>query len=79
MKLLFGFLLAVCIGLFAYLQWGGLLLGGAKNGQAMADLNADKIKLLAMSAVKLGTGSAVPTLQQVQVASTLPEVSAPAA
>lgn len=69
MKLLFGFLLALCLGLFAYMQWGGQLTGVSKNGQPMADLNADKIKLLTIPAVKQLAASAVPQIPQAIVVS----------
>lgn len=46
MKLLFGLLLILCAGFFAYMQWGGALTGTNKNNQVLGDLNADKIRLL---------------------------------
>jgi hypothetical protein len=69
MKLLFGFLLALCLGLFAYMQWGGQLSGMPKNGQLMPDLNADKIKLLTMPAAKQIAASAVQQIPQAVAAS----------
>jgi hypothetical protein len=72
MKLLFGILLLLGIILFGYMQWGSSLTGTAKSGQVMAELNADKIKLLALTDAKLAPGSAVSPVQQMQA-------SAPAA
>jgi len=46
MRLLFGILLLVSIGLFALMQWGGTLTGASKNAHMLAELNPDKIKLL---------------------------------
>ncbi len=63
MKLLFGFLLVLSMGFFAFMQWGGSLTGTGKNGQALGDLNADKIKLIDTPLVKLLATSAVPPVQ----------------
>jgi len=69
MRLLFGLLVVLSLGFFAYMQWGGLLTGAAKNGQAMSDLNADKIKLLDIPVAKQIIDSAVPSGQQMLAAS----------
>jgi hypothetical protein len=69
MRLLFGLLLVLSLGFFAFMQWGGQLTGASKNGQAMVDLNADKIRLLAMPPAKMIPGSAVQPLSQPLVVS----------
>ena len=42
----------LCIGLFAFMQWGGALTGTDKYRDMPGDLNAEKIKLLAMPVSK---------------------------
>jgi len=87
MKLLFGLLLLLSLGLFAYMQWGGALTGGAKNGQTLAELNPEKIRLLDMPVDKILSASAVATVQQnvpasaplsASAAVAAPNISAPA-
>lgn len=73
MKWLFGFLLVLSIALLVFMQWGGELTGASKNGQMLAALNPEKIKLLDMPASMRVTDSAVPPVQSVAA------VSAPAA
>lgn len=46
MKLLLGIFLSLIVLLFAFMQWGGTLLGTSKNAQTLGPLNAEKIKLL---------------------------------
>ena len=46
MKWLFGLLLAVNIGLFAYMQWGKVLTADTAHSTQQQPLNADKIRLL---------------------------------
>lgn len=58
MKWLFGFLLLLSIGLFAFKQWGGALTGTAKNGQTLGELNPEKIRLLDMPAARQMPASA---------------------
>jgi hypothetical protein len=69
MKWLFGFLLLLSIILFAFMQWGGALLGAAKNGQTLAELYPEKIKLLDIPADKYMPASAALPLSQAGVAS----------
>lgn len=69
MKVLFGFLLVLCLGLFAYMQWGSALLGTAKNGQTLAELNPEKIRLLDLPPSRQTPDSAVPPLPQAAAAS----------
>jgi len=76
MKWLFGFLFFLSIMFFAFMQWGGMLTGAAKNGQTLAELNSEKIKLLVMPAAKSMPGSAVFPLQQAAVISAPPAASA---
>lgn len=73
MKWLFGFLLLLSIGLFAFMQWGGALTGTAKNGQTLGELNSEKIELLDMPAARQMPASAVLPLPQAA------DVSAPIA
>lgn len=79
MKALFGFLLVLCLGLFAFMQWGSVLLGTAKNGQTLAELNPEKIRLLDLPLPRQMPDSAVPSLPQAVVASAPVAVVAPVA
>lgn len=45
------------------MQWGGALMGAAKNGQTLAELNPEKIKLLDMPSAKMLAASGVATTQ----------------
>lgn len=69
MRWLFGFLLLLSIVFFALMRWGGALTGGAKNGQTLAALNPEKIKLLDMPAARTMPVSAVLPLPQAAVVS----------
>ena len=78
MRLLFGILLLLYIAFFSYMQWGGALTGSAKNGQSLAELNPEKIKLLDKSMAKEMPGSAAVTLLPVIAVSAPIAASAPA-
>ena len=78
MRLLFGILLLLCIGFFAYMQWGGALTGTAKNGQSLAELNPEKIILLDKPVTKQMPGSAVTPVQPVIAVSAPVAASTPA-
>lgn len=69
MKWLFGFLLLLSMGLFAFMQWGGALTGTAKNGQTLGELNPEKIRLLDMPAARQMPASVVLPLPQAAVVS----------
>lgn len=77
MKLLFGFLLLLSIAIFSYIQWGVMLTGPGKNGVALGDLNAAKIKLLELPPVKPPLAPPVP-LAQSAVPASVPIMVAPA-
>lgn len=77
MKLLFGFLLLLSILFFALMQWGGGLTGAAKNGQTLAALHPEKIRLLDMPAAKSIPASAVLPVPQVVAVSAVAVASAP--
>lgn len=79
MKRLFGFLLVLSIVLFAFIQWGGELTGGGGNGQMLAELNPDKIKLLDLSAPAKQAASAALVAQPAAVAVSAPGAAAPMA
>jgi hypothetical protein len=59
MKWLFGFLLSLSILLFALMQWGEVLTEATKNGQTLAELNPEKIRLLDKPAARQMPASAV--------------------
>lgn len=63
MKWLFGFLLVLSIILFSLIRWGGELTGDAKNGQTLAELNPEKIKLLDLTPPLKTPGSTVLPVQ----------------
>jgi hypothetical protein len=46
MKLLFGFLFMLSMGLLAFMQWGGALTDSAKGEQAQREVNPEKLLLL---------------------------------
>lgn len=77
MKLLFVFLLLLSLGLFAFMQWGGALTGSAKNGQTLAELNPEKIRLLDKPLAKTIPASAVPSVSPAVAASAPLAASAP--
>jgi len=79
MKLLFGFLLVLSLGFFAFMQWGGALTGTGKSGQTLGDLNADKIKLIDAPPVKQLANSDVPSVQMPLAVSAPVAASAPQA
>lgn len=63
MKWIFGLLLMLSIGLLVFMQWGGVLTGTGKYSQFPEDLNAEKIKLVAVPA-----GKEIPALVAQQLA-----------
>jgi hypothetical protein len=69
MKLLFGMLLLLCAGFFAFMQWGGALTGANKNSPVAGDLNAEKIRLLDMPPAKPVQGSVAAPVQQFVIVS----------
>jgi hypothetical protein len=79
MKLLFGFLLVLSVGLFAFMQWGGTLTGAAKNAQTLAELNPEKIRLLDRPATRAMPASAVQPVSQVLAVSAAAAASVPTA
>lgn len=79
MKLIFGLLLLLCAGFFAFMQWGGALTGANKNSQVPGDLNADKIRLLEMLPPKPAQSAAVVPGSQVIIVSPPVTASAPLA
>lgn len=78
MKGLFGLLLMLSLLFFAFMQWGGALTGTAKNGQTLAELNPDKVKLLDLPALRTMPASAVQAVQAAVAVSAPLAVSAPA-
>ncbi|HUX90321.1 MAG TPA: SPOR domain-containing protein [Gallionellaceae bacterium] len=77
MKWLFGFLLLLSILLFALMQWGEVLTEATKNGQTLAELNPEKIRLLDKPAARqMPASAALPA--QPGVASPAPVVPASA-
>lgn len=78
MKWLFGFLLSLSILLFALMQWGDLLTEATKNGQTLAELNPEKIKLLDKPAARQVTPLAVLPVPQAAAASAPAPAPAPA-
>lgn len=69
MKWLFGLLLLINLVFVSFMQWGAILTDDSKNLQSLPPLNADKIKLLAASAVPSATvplPAVAVTMSQVQ-------------
>lgn len=77
MRLLFGFLLLLTAGFFAFMQWGGTLTGSARNGQTLAELNPEKIKLLDRPLAKQMSASAVTAVPPAIAVSAALPASAP--
>lgn len=78
MKLLFGLLLILSIGMFSYMQWGGALTSTGKNVQGLGDLHPEKIKLIDALAAKQLVNAVVPAVQAPIAASAPAAVSLPA-
>lgn len=77
MKLLFGFLLLLSVGLFAFMQWGGILTHTSQNEQTLGELNPDKIKSLALPQLTQFASSALAMASPVNAASSTLVESAP--
>ena len=78
MKNLFGVLLLLSVGLFAFMQWGGLLTSSSKNALTLPELNADKIKLLDKPILKPVPGNASQAAQSPAPIAAPSAMSAPA-
>lgn len=78
MKLIFGFLLLLSIGLFVLMQWGGEWTGAGKNSQLLGELNAEKVKLLDVPFAKLIPASSVSASPQPVLPSVVETSVAPA-
>ena len=59
MRLVFGILFVLSMSFFAFMQWGGALLGTGKNVQSQGELRPEKIKLLDIPPLKPQAGSGV--------------------
>ncbi len=74
-KWIVGLLLAANLALFAWMQWGGALMGEGGNASVQPALNSDKVKLMDMQPA-LGPGS-TPVSAVSGVALTLSPLPAP--
>ena len=80
MKWIVGLLLLANLAFFGWMRWGGLLTEDADAVTAQAELNPDKVKLLALQSVSAAAASSSPAASGVPLTLLLaPVASAPAA